>query len=278
VGDQSDEAMVPGTRNIVIYVDESGLHRAPYYAFGSLWMPWERRGTLAAFVDRLRDRDKYYDEAKWSSVPRRPQFYEELVEEFFQRSWMMFHCLLVRKTDVDRSRHRGRENALQKHLTMLLDKKIGHFARLSAGATYRIRTDQLSVSYPKTDEVIEKILDADLKKLAVASRVHDVRQCDSRQTRGVQLVDVLLGAVTAAWQGDELVASKVELQRYIAGHLGWSSLRHDTHPGEVKFNVWHFHDPQAGGARVAQTKAVRLRIPMRFQRQSTVRTSVGAGR
>ncbi|UJR83640.1 hypothetical protein [Sandaracinus amylolyticus] len=40
IGDDDPEPILPGYRNIVIYCDESGMHRAPYYGFGSLWTSW----------------------------------------------------------------------------------------------------------------------------------------------------------------------------------------------------------------------------------------------
>jgi hypothetical protein len=45
-GDEFNEDAVPGYRNYVVYTDESGMHGAKYYGFGSLWIPWERRGDF----------------------------------------------------------------------------------------------------------------------------------------------------------------------------------------------------------------------------------------
>ena len=37
--DDEDDKAVPGYRNYLVYSDESGIHGANYYGFGTLWMP-----------------------------------------------------------------------------------------------------------------------------------------------------------------------------------------------------------------------------------------------
>lgn len=46
-GTYPDEHPVPKHKNYLIYCDESGIDGQNYYGFGSLWMPWERRGDLS---------------------------------------------------------------------------------------------------------------------------------------------------------------------------------------------------------------------------------------
>ena len=89
---------VPGHRNYLVYCDESGVNGTRYYGFGSLWMPWERRGDFQALIADLRREHGYLDEIKWTHVNKRSEkFYLALVEEFFRRTWLMFHCVIVRK-------------------------------------------------------------------------------------------------------------------------------------------------------------------------------------
>ena len=65
---------------------------------------------------------------------------------------------------------------------------------------------------------------------------------NSHDTPSIQLCDLLLGAVLAAWQEKVEAPGKLALMRRIAEHLGWSDLRADTHVAEPKFNVWYFYD------------------------------------
>lgn len=85
----AEDSPVPGHRNYLVYCDESGIDGQVYYGFGSLWLPWERRGDLTGLIKRLRDAYGCHDEIKWTKVTRRTlPFYKELVTEFFTRTWV----------------------------------------------------------------------------------------------------------------------------------------------------------------------------------------------
>ena len=67
--DDDDPAL--GVKRWLISCDESGLHGARYYAFGTLWMAWQRRGDFrigskirSAHPEHLRS------EFKWVNVNR----------------------------------------------------------------------------------------------------------------------------------------------------------------------------------------------------------------
>jgi hypothetical protein len=60
----------------------------------------------------------------------------------------------------------------------------------------------------------------------------------------------------------ELIAeARLDLQQWIAYHLGWADLKSDTRPNERKFNVWVFYDPTRGSRRLV-TRDVRLVFPL----------------
>lgn len=80
---------------------------------------------------------------------------------------------------------------------------------------------------------------------------------DSKETPTIQLCDLLLGAVHAAWEDDARSEAKLQLLEWIAYHLGWKDLKADTRPTERKFNVWVFYDPTLGPRR-AKTRPVTL--------------------
>jgi hypothetical protein len=99
-----DLALVPGHKNYLVCCDESGVHGAVYYGFGSLWMPWERRGDFSAMIAELRRRHRYTEEIKWTNVRGYNEpFYIDLINGFFERSWLMFHALIVRKGYTDKT-------------------------------------------------------------------------------------------------------------------------------------------------------------------------------
>ena len=73
--------------------------------------------------------------------------------------------------------------------------------------------------------------------------------------------NLLLGAVMSAWEGDASSEAKLDIQTWIAHHVGWHDLLSGTRKTERKFNVWMFYDPTKGPRRVL-TREVSLRYPL----------------
>ena len=152
-------------------------------------------------------------------------------------------------------------------MTLLLTCKIGKAlrARPNREQTFRVWVDPIASRYPKADEVVEIVANRVLRSKAAAHGVRPVVdgviEHDSKATPSIQRCDVLLGAVAATWQKEKAKGAKLQLQRFIAGHLGWTALDSDTHPHERKFNVWIFHDPKRERRRI-RTRDVVLRYPL----------------
>ena len=262
--ESADEAVVPGYRNYLVYCDENGINGSVHYAFGSLWMPSERRGDFVALLDGVRDAHGYRDEIKWAKVTRWSQpFYVALIEEFFRRNWLMFHCLVVRKGYVDKDLHRDYDEARRKHFAMLVKSKIAFFSAGCRDKAYHVRVDPLPSRYPKADEAAFRIVGATLKKELGLAPLKTLFTRNSKSTPGIQLADLLLGATMADWHEDAHGNPKRAVKRVLAEHLGWSDMRADTEPREWKFNIWYFYNPKAGKKREVAMRAVRLKVPMR---------------
>ena len=220
-------------------------------------MTYERRGDYRQIFDSLARKHFPPSEVKWEKVKRRTYpYFEALVDEFFARSWLMFHCLLISKQEVDLRRHANDwDLARRKHFTLLLANKIRRFA--TPKKHYRIRVDPIHSSYAKADEATEVIL-RNLLEQAPSFRgsntIHSVRTVDSKDSPGVQLADLLVGAVLAARHGVIESESKKALVRRIAAHLGWQDLLSDTLPNAKKFNIWRFWDPTSGHPRPEVTR------------------------
>ncbi len=265
---ESNDEPAKGVRRWLISCDESGVHGSRFYAFGSLWMAWQRRGDFARLIADLRDRHDYRWEIKWTHVKSGSiEFYTDLVEEFFRAPWLQFHCILVEKSIVRKELHSSYDEARQKHFTLLLTNKIRRALSAHPGIrqTFRVWVDPLHSSYPKAAEVVELVsnhmLRATSGRVACVDGVYPHR---SHDTPSIQLADVLLGAVWAAFEGDTAAEAKLDLQTWIAWHLGWSDLKADTHVAEKKFNVWVFYDP------VRQTHRTRSRdVVLRYPQPAT---------
>lgn len=102
-----DPEPLPGYRNYLVYCDECGQSGKTYYGFGSLWMPWERR-DFNRLVTQIRERHRDEHEITWHKIDARTEpMYRELMEEFFRRNWLMFHCIVGRQGYIDCSLHEG---------------------------------------------------------------------------------------------------------------------------------------------------------------------------
>ena len=247
-------------RHFLIFTDESGMHRSSYYAFGALWMHWERRGDFQAFIRGLREKHQYWDEMKWGSIGRRPQFYEEVVDGFFRRSWLMFHSIVIRRQYVDLSLHAGSlPLAMQKHFTMFLSAKIRQYA--TKGKRYRVHVDRRDTRFKKADEVAGIISNHNIDNALGLRPIDSVRFHDSKRSPGIQLADVLLGCVYSAWECEEVIPAKVRIRKRVAAHLGWEDLDSDTRPTFGKFNIWNFWSRGSGEPRPVQTRDVNVALP-----------------
>lgn len=260
------ESIEPGKVHWLISCDESGVGGASYYGFGSLWMSWQRRGDFASDFRELRQKHKYEFECKWNKCHKQyTPFFLDVVDYFFSRSWLAFHCLIVRKGVVDKSFHSGDfDLARRKHFTMLLTSKIRQFMRLqpSREHTFRIWVDPIASRYKKADEAVEVISNNVLGQVFETIRpVDKVITRDSKDTPTIQLCDLLLGAVMDAWQQKAASEAKLAVQNSIATCLGWPDLRGDTFPKERKFNIWYFYDEQLG-LREIETRFVNLKYPL----------------
>jgi hypothetical protein len=264
--EEQESVFLPGYRNFLVYCDDSGLNGATHYAFGSLWMPWERRGDFADIIRSLRERHHMFDEFKWKKVNRRFEaFYLDLVEMFFRRPWLMFHCLIVERAIVDKEFHEGDYDlARRKHFAMLLKAKMRDLCSTGGGTKkrYHVRVDPLPSRYAKADEAAERIVNNQLMQAIGHRAVATLFTRDSKKTSGIALADVLLGAVMDDWCGDSTIAPKQNVKKAIADRLNWPDLAADTRPSEWKFNIWTFWDPTSKEERPAKTRDVVLRYPM----------------
>lgn len=230
-------------------------------------MKWQRRGDFYSDFYDIAERHGFEDECKWSRASRKRclPFYEELLDYFFQRPWLVFQCLVVRREAVrhDVYHNRDWDLARRKHFTMLLTNKmrkaINRYPQREH--EFRVWVDPIASRYSKADEAVEVISNNILnKRFRNLSPVTSVLTRDSSETPAIQLCDLLLGAVMETWQQKATNSTKVAIRKAIATNLGWEELDSDTQPVERKFNIWYFFDPVREERKVA-TKKVRLQYP-----------------
>jgi len=132
-----------------------------------------------------------------------------------------------------------KEDAFYQTYTYLL-QYIANRANLPS----EVFIDDRSDSYAKRDEMMEKIGNNMLAQLASAGRLTDVHKVNSHDCVGVQVADLLTGAINASHA--RLLNARIPLHpgkrlaiERLAQMLGWDDLCYDTMPSD-KFNIWHF--------------------------------------
>jgi hypothetical protein len=174
----------------------------------------------------------------------------------------MFHCLVGRKGYINRQLHEdGYDEAFRKHFALLIRNKIEFFAQGDEQKAYHIVVDRLPSSYAKADEAAHVIVNHELKQRLGFTPIHTLVTRDSKGSAGIQLADVLLGAVVSGWNEEPVAEPKARLRDFVAEHLGWRHLRADTRHWEWKFNIWYFYDPTSGGLRESRSWMLNLKYP-----------------
>jgi hypothetical protein len=261
-----------------LYCDESGISGDhDYYGFGALIMAYQRRGQFAADIEMLRREHKAgKDEIKWSKTNRfTSPFYTALIDYFFEQPFLLFHCMVVERAWVKAKLYHGGsfDTAREKHFTHLLSDKVTRIKKVHRGRETEIRVyvDKIPSSYPKVGEAIgiiaNRIVHAKLTPLkGFADKVSSIdflAECESHDYVGIQIADLLLGAVVDTWNRRSTTSHKANLQTHIAKHLGWEDLRSDTMPEERKFNIWRLTDQfHPGQVRPVETRKVKLEKPL----------------
>ena len=257
-----------GVRSWLIACDESGVHGSAHYGFGSLWLKWQRRGDFLEDFRAIKERHGFRDECKWNKVnsERNLPFYQELISYFFQRHWIVFHCLVVRKDTVRKGEFHNNDwdLARRKHFTMLLTNKMGKALKRFPDREheFRVYVDPIASRYDKADEAVEVISNNVLnQEFRGRSPVKSVITRDSKLTPSIQLCDLLLGAVMETWQQKASNPAKLAVRQIVAEHLGWNTFDSDTHVRERKFNIWYFFDTPKEAVRRVKTNIVHLKYP-----------------
>jgi hypothetical protein len=243
-----------------VFGDESGTHGAQYYGFGYLWVPDWKYDELCDLVGGLRAKYDYDREMKWGRVDDAfVELYEELVDAFFRHNWLMFSCIRVNRHYVrhDEYHEGSSEKAMRKHAATYLRTRIERFCGRSSRKQYDVYVDELPYSYHKSAEVIQITANNELNSRIGRKPIRNLEECNSKEEPGIQICDVLLGAVLEPWNQDADPESKRGGAKYriiqkIGDKMGerWDGLRPDTKPHVWKYNICHFYSPNDGSREI----------------------------
>lgn len=247
-------------RKMAIFCDETGTHNCAYFGWGSIWCPLDRVGALERAVDRICRAEGCRRELKWS-MSHALAARQRALRWFFETPWVCFQSLWVKKSKM--RIFRGRSSAAlayRKLLCTMLTTCMERFDALPGGPRdFEVVVDQVSETTRTLTRREFRILTAAAKKRGDTRRnpVADFRRVDSRSTRGIQLADLLAGAIRAGWEGRP-GGAKRKVYRTVARHLGWKDLRATTAPN-LKFNIW-LHWDSIDASPHLKTRRPKLRV------------------
>lgn len=225
-----------------IYCDEScHLERdsSAYMVLGAVSCPRERAREVA---ERLRDIKLRNGlppefELKWSRVfSRRAQYYQDVVDYFFDDNDLRFRAVVVPKADLDHGRFGQDHDTFYYKMYFLLLRAL-----LSPRAEYAIYLDikdtRSGGKMAKLHEVLcNAVYDFDRR---IVERIQAVR---SHEVEVLQLADLLIGAVAYANRGEAGSKTKLSILAKLRKRSGYQLTR-TTLLREEKFNLFRW-DPQ----------------------------------
>jgi len=201
---------------------------------GGIWINAEKRKELKKQIYELKENYKIGGEIKWNKIGKRTiEFYKKLIDFYFNREDMYFRCIVIDKNKIDYEKYHNKDVELgfYKFYYQLLHHWIYD------NNEYKVFLDM------KTNSIKGRI-----KKLGeVLNNAHSLSQITvqalpSNEVIFIQLVDVILGAVSAKFNPEVQINSfKKEIIKYIEEKIGGEIKATDIY--ENKFNIFviNFH-------------------------------------
>jgi hypothetical protein len=241
-------------RRQLVYADEGGTLGARYQAYGSLWLPWERRGDFAKLI---REAGAAHNvSGQLSSLRHKPEasaFFLALIDEIFRRRWISFRSVIA-PAPLD-------AELKEKVFSALISERIKALPRATADRELRVRLTKnarTKVAGLKLEDHYFRRIRADLE----GSAPPELTVRAARSTEGLEIVDLLLSLVLADWEKKSIPKERRGLHERVAENLGWADLAADTLPSEWKFNIWYLEHPESLRREAKTQRAVQLRLPM----------------
>lgn len=225
----------------LVFGDESGTTGSdPCYSIGLLCIPMDKIEEFNKYIDDLKSKRGIQGELKWKKIKNSSGQANICVDilSMVLRSSCCFHSIIVEKKKYNNWRV-NRETAFYKTYTLLLKNTAKQVK-----SPLKVLIDQKCDKYDKNDEVIGIVANNMLSQIGSDKTISDVEMHDSKTHAGLQVVDILTGAVNSGYMkfiNNNLVLSKAKEAAFIkmSEMLGWDKLHYDTYPNQ-DFNIWHF--------------------------------------
>lgn len=214
----------------VAFFDEAGaISSDRFFVVGLLRV--ENHPNLLKNVKKIRKKHKYYDEFKWASITAASYSASQDLLDLLMGGDASFSCFVADRQLADPVVRFGDTfRAYEKLATQLLIGSIQHYE-----LTTVIADNYSAPNYRSFENTVRKECNNRLDRLAVTS----VIQVDSKATEGLQLVDMLTGAVAFGFKADAGLANHASQKGRLACHLRSSLGVSDFDNGykSTRFNV-----------------------------------------
>src|SRR5882672_4144590 len=220
----------------IAFADESGLDGlSPCYAIGVVSLDASRRQVFEKYFEKKLIDHGVVGEAKWKKITTSHgliNFALDALHSIMRSQTAAFDVIVVNKSQFRNwnSEIITREEAFYQTYTYLLKHITDRLAYPS-----EIYIDERSDSYRKTDQRLLAIGNHMLGQLASAGRLECVQKVNSHDSVGVQIADILTGAINAGHA--RFINPRLPLHRgknlaisRLAEMLGWDDLCYDTRP------------------------------------------------
>lgn len=239
----------------LVYGDESGTTGSDRcYSIGLLCVPKSKLSEFNDYVLKLKKKRGIVGELKWSKIKNSAGQANICIDllSMVLRSSCCFHSIVVEKS-IYNNWKTDREKAFYQTYTYLLKNTAKQVK-----SNLLVLIDQKCDKYKKNDEVMGIVANNMLAKLGGDKTIQEVTMNDSKEHLGLQVVDILTGAVNSGYMkflNPKLTLSVAKEAAFIkmASMLGWDKLIYDTYPNK-NFNIWHF--PSENRSRPATKRIV----------------------
>lgn len=223
-----------------IYCDES-CHlendKSSVMGFGAIWCA---KDQLSDINNRIKDIKQKHGipgdrELKWTKIsPSKLACYEDLINYFFDVSYINFRCVIVLDKDkLNHSRYQQTHDEFYYKMYFLTLKNI-----LNKNNTFNVYFDIKDSKSANKIQVLKDYLENqnyDFNK----SMLKNFQSVRSDEIQIMQICDILLGAMVYNNRGHASSKAKLQLINLIKKRTSNSMLR-TTLPTETKFNIYHF--------------------------------------
>lgn len=225
----------------VVFGDESGTTGSDRcYEIGLLCVRLDTLDRFNECVFRLKRKYGIIGELKWSKIKNsagQANICIELLAMVLKNS-CCFHSIVVVKNKYN-NWQTNREAAFYQTYTLLVKNTARQLKR-----QLEVIIDQKVDKYKKNDELTGIIANNMLAMAGMNKLVKSVTMRDSKDHLGLQVVDILTGAVNSGYlkylnPNLKLSTAKEIAFERMSSLLGWDIFQYDTYPNK-DFNIWHF--------------------------------------